>query len=77
MTRPEQIPAIRISTAADKFRMYLVWTYIGGSVAATVMTLLLVALGLEFTSQQWGHFLLVVTLSAPNFRGTARRHAAR
>jgi adenylate cyclase len=63
----EQSAVNSVAPAATKFRMYLVWTYIVGSLAAVAITFLLVALGLEFTLQQWGHLLLLAAIAVPAY----------
>jgi adenylate cyclase len=67
MTSPAQTPATAAAPAAAKFRMYLVWTYVFGSLAAVAITFLLVGLGLEFTLKQWGHLLLLAAWAVPAY----------
>ena len=67
MISPEKIPALSTAPSATKFRMYLVWTHIFGTLAAIAVTFLLVALGLEFTLTQWGHLLLISTVAVPAY----------
>src|SRR5262249_28892365 len=52
---------------AKRFLMYLVWTYVAGSMAAVAVTFLLVGIGLEFTLQQWLDFLLIACFVVPGY----------
>ncbi|MBM3218471.1 MAG: GAF domain-containing protein [Candidatus Rokubacteria bacterium] len=52
-------------TSAARLRYYLVWTYVIGSAAAVAVTFFLIGLGLEFTLQQWIHFLIIATFVIP------------
>ena len=52
---------------AKGFLMYLVWTYVWGSLAAIAVTFLLIGLGLEFTVEQWLDFLLIACFVVPGY----------
>ena len=60
------MPENRLPTAKG-FLMYLVWTYVWGSLAAVAVMFVLVALGLEFTGQQWLDFLLIAFFVVPGY----------
>lgn len=51
----------------SRFRMYLVWTYLGGSTAALFVTCFLIFLGFEFTLRQWLDFLLIAAFVVPAY----------
>jgi adenylate cyclase len=70
-------PAIRADAAphapvppppdARAFRMYIVWAYVLGSLAATAVVFLLVFLGLGFTAKQWWDILLLACIVVPGY----------
>ncbi len=53
------------SREVTRYRLYLIWTYLGGSVAALAITFFLIYLGLEFVSRQWLDFLLLAAIIVP------------
>jgi adenylate cyclase len=53
-------------TSAARLRYYLIWAYLLGSAAAGPgVTFFLIGLGLEFSFQQWMHFLVIACFVIP------------
>ena len=65
MKGPAARPQAHPLPPARAFLMYLVWTYVWGSLAAIAVSFLLVGLGLEFTLAQWLDFLLIACFVVP------------
>jgi adenylate cyclase len=64
VTAPAAAPVAGRSAA--RLRYYLIWTYLIGSAAAGPgVTFFLIGLGLEFSFQQWMHFLVIACFVIP------------
>jgi adenylate cyclase len=48
-----------------RYRLYLIWTYLGGSVAALAVTFFLIFLGFDFAKRQWLDFLVLAVFIVP------------
>lgn len=64
---PSTQPPPKGGMDVSRFRMYLVWTYLGGSAAAIGVTFFLIFLGFEFTLQMWLDFLLIASFVVPAY----------
>ena len=59
------LPPKAVGNLVARYRLYLIWTYLGGSVAALAVTFFLIFLGFEFAARQWVDFLVLAVFIVP------------